>query len=334
MVSYREIARVAGCSAATVSRAFNTPDKVAPTLLRAIRAAETHLRTSGGPVETAAPRQGRLVGVLIPSMGNPVFATILSAIQKRLRLGGYGVLIAQSNYDPGEENEAVETLLAERPAGLILTLCDAAQPPPSLGGNHPPSVFLYQPPAKAGRAAAVTLDNRAAARQLTDLVLAAGHRRLLFLSGRFGASDRARARHAGFCDALQAAGLPILPVSEVSFVDDYAHVDLTEILERDRPTAIVASNDLLALGAMGGLRRLGFDIPGDVSVVGFDGIELGRLAMPTLATMELPNQTMGTCAASLLIDMVERRVLPGGLDLPFAFRPGGSLGPPPAEPAA
>lgn len=327
MVSYRDIARVAGCSAATVSRAFNTPDKVAPALLRAIREAEARLR-SEPESEGTSPRTNRLVGVLIPSMGNPVFATILSAIQKRLRLGGYGVLIAQSNYEPEDESEAVETLLAERPAGLILTLCDAARPPASLLAARPPSVFLYQQPAVEGLVAAVTLDNRAAARRLTETVLAAGHRRLLFLSGNFGASDRARARFEGFRDALQAASLPLLPATEVSFVDDYAHVDLTETMERHRPTAIVASNDLLALGAMGALRRLGLAVPGDVSVVGFDGIELGRLAMPTLATMELPNQAMGACAASLLLDMLERRAPSHGLDLTFGYRPGGSLGPP------
>ncbi|WP_062114982.1 LacI family DNA-binding transcriptional regulator [Aureimonas sp. AU40] len=334
MVSYREIARVAGCSAATVSRAFNTPGRVAPPLLRAIREAETRLRSGAPPVDPTPARQGRLVGVLIPSMGNPVFATILSALQRRLRLGGYGVLIAQSNYEAEEEGEAVETLLAERPAGLILTLCDAARPPPSLVASHPPCVFLHQPPAVSGASAAVTLDNRACARQLTDLVLAAGHRRLLFLSGNFTASDRARARYEGFCDSLRAAGLPVLPASEVSFVDDYAHVDLTETMERHRPTAIVASNDLLALGAMGALRRLGLAIPEDVSVVGFDGIELGRLAVPTLATMELPNQAMGACAASLLLDMVERGAPSHGLDLPFGYRPGGSLGPPPPEASA
>lgn len=307
IVTIHDVARRAGCSAATVSRVLNGRGPVGEAMLGRVRRALAELHYGGGPAVGRAggvPRGARrAVGVLVPSLTNPIFAASLGGMQDRLRLAGYAVVIAQSNYDPAGEAEAVAALLAERPAGLVATLCDVATSTVPAAAM-PPTVLLYNEPTERFPAA-VTVDNRRAARELVDRLIAAGHRRVLFVSGHFAASDRARRRYEGYCDAMAAAGLPVAAALEIGFVDGVDNVDLTEALDGLAPTAIVASNDLLALRVVAAARRHGLAVPEALSVAGFDGMAIGQLLSPALTTVEVPDATMGVAAASLLLDMIE-----------------------------
>jgi DNA-binding LacI/PurR family transcriptional regulator len=104
-----------------------------------------------------------------------------------------------------------------------------------------------------------------------------------------------------------AAGFPAL---EISFVSGYDEIDLAQPISSMRPTAIIASNDLLALGVISAVRREGLRVPEDMSVVGFDGISIGRLTDPKLTTIEMPDASMGVTAASLLLDIAENGAAP------------------------
>jgi DNA-binding LacI/PurR family transcriptional regulator len=267
----------------------------------------------------------------VPSIANPVFATTLAGMQDRARAAGLSVLIAQSDYDPVREVEAVEALLAERPVGLALTVCDPATSEALSRAERSgiPVVLVHNEPG-ARRVAAVAVDNRAAARALVAGLVELGHRRIAFVAGCFSASDRSRLRHAGYVEALRAAGLAPSAAIEVDFIAGAEDVDLTEVMERLRPTAVVASNDLLALSVVASLRRLGFEVPRDVSVTGFDGIALGRLVHPALATVEQPARAMGVSAISLLLDRIAGRVGPDLVRVDHRLRLGGTLASPPA----
>ena len=112
---------------------------------------------------------------------------------------------------------------------------------------------------------------------------------------------------------------------EVTAVHPGDRLDLGEALRLTRPTAIIGSNDILALGVIGALKREGLSVPGDVSVAGFDGISIGRLIDPVLTTIEMPDVSMGAAAASLLLDIAENDAPARHLDVPFTMRPGGTV---------
>ncbi len=320
MSTLQQVAFRAGCSVATASRVMNRTGPVSDEMVRRVRRAAAELGYRAG-VRTGSGRPA--IGVLIPSITNPVFAASLSSIQNRALHAGHSVLIAQSNYDPAQEVDAVASLLQQQPTGLILTLCDperslvlpSALPPTVLLGNLPTSRFT----------AAVATDNFGAGRDLTDHLLCRGHRRILFISGHFSASDRAKLRYLGYIRAMEAAGQQPLEALEISFVNSLEQLDLSDAVSRFGPTAIIASNDLLALGVMGALRRQGLSIPRDISVAGFDGISLGFLGEVSLTTVEIPDGTMGAAAASLLLDMAENAAPPRHLSVAYRMRAGGTV---------
>ncbi|AVA23083.1 substrate-binding domain-containing protein [Rhizobium sp. LEGMi198b] len=320
MSTLQQVAFRAGCSVATASRVMNRNGPVSDEMVRRVRRAAAELGYRPG----SRSGNGRpAIGVLIPSITNPVFAASLSSIQNRALHAGHSVLIAQSNYDPAQEADAVASLLQQQPTGLILTLCDPERSL-VLSSALPPTVLLGNPPT-ARFTAAVATDNFGAGRDLTEHLLHKGHRRILFISGHFSASDRARLRYLGYVRAMEAARQQPLDALEISFVNSLEQLDLSDAVSRFGPTAIIASNDLLALGVMGALRRQGLSIPRDVSVAGFDGISLGFLGEVSLTTVEIPDGTMGAAAASLLLDMAENAAPPRHLTVAYRLRPGGTV---------
>jgi DNA-binding LacI/PurR family transcriptional regulator len=275
------------------------------------------------PVVGGRPNRRLVVGILIPSITNPVFSSSLSTIENRMLMAGHGVLIAQSQYDPARELDAVASLLNEKPTGLILTLCNA-ETSAVLGLRLPPTVLLSNRPTHRFPSA-VTVDNAKAGHELTMLLRELGHERILFVSGSFNASDRARLRYEGYSLAMTQTGIEPLPAMQISFVADYDLLDLSATMANMRPTAIIASNDLLAFGVIGALRREGLSVPDDVSVAGFDGIALGRMMDPPLTTIEMPDASMGAAAASLLLDIAENAAPPRHLEVAHSLKRGGTV---------
>ncbi len=171
------------------------------------------------------------------------------------------------------------------------------------------------------------MDGRAASRAATARVLAFGHRRIGFLGGDFATSDRSRARYEGYRDAMAAADFDSWPAEEVDFASDAPAFDtaLERLVARVAgPTALLCSNDLLALQTAQAARRLGLDVPGDLSVVGFDGLPMARPTQTPLATVRQPARSMGRAAAEILLEMMA-----GGatrcLVMPTRFLDGGTL---------
>ncbi|WP_132660103.1 substrate-binding domain-containing protein [Rhizobium azibense] len=322
MATLQDVASKAGCSLATASRALTLKGSVSEAMVLKVRRAAAELGYR--PLASTGKAERRhVVGVLIPSITNPVFSSSLSSIENRMLIAGHGVLIAQSHYDPARELDAVSALLNEKPTGLILTLCSADRNNwPAL--PLPPTVLLHNRPTERFPSA-VTVDNFKAGRELAMLLRELGHERILFVSGSFVASDRARLRYDGYCQAMAETGLEPLRAMQIAFIGEYDMLDLGVAVADVRPTAIIASNDILAFGVIGALRREGLSVPGDVSVAGFDGISLGRIMDPPLTTIEMPDASMGAAAASLLLDIAENAAPPRHLQVDFSLRRGGTV---------
>ncbi|MEO1193450.1 MAG: LacI family DNA-binding transcriptional regulator [Pseudomonadota bacterium] len=328
-VTLHDVARRANCSVATVSRVLNnTGPASAETRARVERAvAELGFRFNeiGRSLQS---KRSRTLGIMVPTLSNPVFAAIIEGIQAAARLSGYQILLACAYYDPEEESRAIDTLLAKQVDGLLLTLtnADKSKEIALLHQADLPFVLIFNQPEEA--LPAVTVDNSTAARDVAKALLDAGHRKVAYVAGRFRSSDRSERRYQGFTQAFAEAGAPPPVLVEV----DYDRVDhravLTGLFARQPDTtALFCSNDMLALAVMADLRRMGMSLPEDISIVGFDGIAVSTLITPSLATVVTPCHAMGRRAASGLIDAIENRRQPpaGTLLLPYQFRPGESL---------
>ncbi len=160
---------------------------------------------------------------------------------------------------------------------------------------------------------------------------ACGHRRIAMVTGQLGASDRAQQRHAGFQRGLREQGLPAGRVLEVPFMDDAVRQLTAFLRQRARPTAVVCSNDLLAIRTMRVAAGLGLQVPRDLSVVGFDGIALGSDLTPALGTVVQPNHEIGERCVELLAGGLRAGHPVAASDsivLNHAFRQGETIGPP------
>lgn len=286
--------------------------------------------------------RSRTVGVVVPTLSNTVFAQCLQGIELAARALDYSVMFTATEYQQEDEAAAVELLLSHRVDGVILTVADASASATLdvLDRERIPYVLTYnQPP--SGARLSVSVDNRAAAHDAVAYLIALGHRRIQMLSGYFHASDRAVQRYHGYLDAMHAHGLtPMTPI-EVARHTTTSEAGTaavgTELAQgmlqsftdrRERPSALFCSNDLLALAAMRDLRKLGIEAPRDVSVMGFDGIPLGELIAPVLASAVQPSELIGETALRTLVAAIEPQpgqALPASRILAHAIRHGGSV---------
>ncbi|WP_207477314.1 substrate-binding domain-containing protein [Arenibaculum pallidiluteum] len=333
LATIRDVAARAGVSIATVSRVLNGDVPANPVTAAKVRAAAAELEFRPNRLGRGLKiARTRVLGVLIPSLSNPVFADSVGGIQAAARRAGYSVLIAATGYDAEREDAEIESLLSHRVEGLVVTVADADRSAAlaKLDRSGTPYELVYNLPEATCRPA-VAVDNIAAARVVVSAMIALGHRRIGMIAGRFLASDRSRQRHAGFMAALNEAGLPPGPVIEVAFDDLRLGGGFGSALTGSgRPTALFCSNDLLALAVMGALHDLGLRIPDDVSVAGFDGIGFGSLLRPSLATVVQPARAMGEAAFERLLARLDGAPPAPPLTLPFTLRHGGSLGPAPS----
>jgi DNA-binding LacI/PurR family transcriptional regulator len=321
----RDVAARAGCSIATVSRVATGNGPVGAEMQKRVVVAALEL---GFPLGSPEHGQRPVLGVLVPSLTNPVFAGVLAGIEDCARSAGLSVIMGQSGYDSSTETSIVAALIAERPKGLILTVCDpsTSEALTQIAGKGLPAALVYNEYVPDGFGA-VSVDNRAAMRRLTEELIALGHRRILFVGGRFTSSDRAVHRYQGYCDALTAAGLPVIAPQQVDFVDGAQDIDLSVAFSSSNPTALVVSNDLLAVTVIASLRHMKLRVPEDVSVTGFDGMDIARHISPKLTTIVQPSRTMGVLAASMVIEVAAGRRRPGHIRADFTFTRGETIAP-------
>jgi LacI family transcriptional regulator len=300
-----DVARRCGVSAATVSRALNSPTRVRPETLARIEAAVAELGYTphfGG--RALALGRANTVGVVIPTMENAIFAEGLQAMQERLAEDGVTLLVATSGYDAAREAGQIRALLARGVDGLALIGEDRPEATYRLlQERRVPHVLVWTWRPDAPRPL-VGFDNRAAARAIAERTLALGHRRVAMIAGVAEGNDRARLRVEGVRAALAEAGLALEPprLVEAAYDAEAGAAAAGRLLAlTPRPTALLCGNDVLAAGALLGIRRAGLAAPRDVSVTGFDDIDLARLVTPPLTTVRAPHRRMGRAAAELLL---------------------------------
>ncbi len=326
----RDVADRANVSVATVSRFVNGASNLRPQTAEKVRLAIEELgfrpNAVGRSLSTASTRT---LGVVIPSISNPVFADAVAGITDVTRDEGYTLMLASTNYAPGEEALVVGKLLENRVDGVVLTVADPATSPALslLRNSNVPFVLIYNQPFED--CPTVTVNNVEAGKEVAEEFIRLGHTRLGMISGNFNASDRALARRNGFVFGARSKGLADPVIAEVDH-EGRALVDNLDRIYSDletAPTALFCSNDLLAISVIGYLRQHGFEVPQDISVIGFDGISVGSHLYPTLATIVQPSQEMGSAAARYLLARLMGKEPSSKRLHPHTFRNGDSAGP-------
>lgn len=326
-ITIKDVAQRAGCGVASASRVLNNSGPASEDLRARVNQAAQELGFSFSAIGRALQSSRTMtIGCLVPSLANPVFAEAVQGVQESLEGTGYQLLIACSNYDGQRDNEALSTLLAKGVDGLIVTMVDPDLSP-SLARARAlgvPVVLMFHDPIAGIPSSYV--DNDAAARTVARAFADKGHVATGFLALRFATSDRSRNRYAGFQAECARLGLAAPVLIELSEADANRPDQLAAILAAHPGlSAIFASNDFLAIAVQKAARLLGWRVPQDLSVAGFDGIEIGRLLDTPLATVETHPEAMGRQGASLLLARLagEAPEQPGALS--FTFRPGATL---------
>jgi Transcriptional regulators len=309
-LSIVDIAKRAKVSPSTVSRVFNNPELVQPSTRDAVLkvAHELGYRPNAS-ARTLRTQRSQVLGIVLPTLDNPVFAECLQGIIGATVKHGYAIMPVTSQYEVAAEIEAVEQLLAFGVDGVVLAVSDAAtsQALRRLQAHALPYVLIYN---RHGEHPCVSVDGARAMHEIVQKLAAHGHQRIAMICGQLSTSDRAQQRYNGFLDAMASAGLPPAPLIEIPFVDT-AIQDISAVLRRpDRPTALVCSNDLIAIRAVRAAHESGLRIPDDVSVTGFDGIGLGEDLTPRLTTVLQPNAYMGITAAEWVMSGIQNEQMP------------------------
>ncbi len=300
MVSLRDVARAAGVSPATASRALADPGGVATERReRVLRAAERlGYRTGRDP----GPRAARRFGVIVPDIENPFFSGVVKGIQHRARAAGLTVFVADAEEDPQLEAELVRHL-APDVEGLIL--CSPRMSERALA-DLPDGVDVLLLNREAPSLRAVTVDNADGIRQALGHVHALGHRRIAYAGGpvdSWSDAERRRALRAA-AEALRDVDLVDLGHFAAVFAGGVAAADL---VLASGATAVLAHNDLVALGILDRLRLRGVDVPGQVSVVGFDDVPAATQVSPALTTVAIPLRLLGRIAVDTLLEAAAGR---------------------------
>lgn len=325
-----DVAALANVSTATVSRCLNLPDQVTErTREKVMLAIATLGYAPNFGARAMAARRTNTIGAIIPTMENAIFARGLQAFQEQLREDGFTMLVASSSYRPDIEQEQIRSLVA-RGADALLLIGHERDPDiyRFLEAQGVPALVVWAFDPRAGRPS-VGFDNRVAMRDLAHEVLRRGHRRIALISAEVALNDRARERLVGIRDAMQGAGLDpgSLTVVETPYSIENGAAAFDELMAlQDRPTAVMCGNDVLAAGALGRARERGIRVPDDVSITGFDDIELAQVVYPPLATVHVPHREMGRRAAQVLVGMVKDGKVVAPVKLDAAVRLRASLG--------
>lgn len=327
-LTIREVATRAGVSVATVSRAVNQSGPVSletRTIIdKVINESGFRPNNIGRQLKTA---RTHTIGVLVPSLKNPIFADAVNGIECAAKDKGYNVLLASSGYCAEKEHCAVETFLNSRVEGLVLTVADEEKSPAlaSLSSAGIPFVLMFNP-VKNPSYSTVSIDNRKAAFELVRSIVKLGHRRIAMIAGRFSESDRSVERQAGYQDALKLYGINQVSITEVGFENQDISKQIKTLHQAaNSPSAYFCSTDVIAIATIRALTQIGLSVPGDVSVVGFDGISLGEWLTPSLTTAVQPAEKMGEWAMQHLVKRIDDEEPVRNLILPYQLRQGESL---------
>ena len=302
MVTIRDVAREAGVSVASASRALNDHQNVTPETRDRIRNAARRLRyVPHEGARSLTRRRSDAIGVVLPDLFGEYFSELLRGIDRVAHASGLQLLLSNMHGSPHETATAIRAMRGRVDGLLVLS--------PDGDGSYLhdalplglPAVLISQSDTH-GEASAVRIDNHGGASAMTAHLVAAGYRRVAHIAGPRHNRD-ARERQAGFVEAIAAATGERAPIIVPGDFTEAGGADAARLLISGRVPfdAIFCANDMMALGCLEVLADAGLDVPGDVGVAGFDDVPLAAYARPPLTTMKVHIAELGASAMTMLL---------------------------------
>lgn len=334
-----DVARYAGVSVATVSRVLRNTGPIGPATRGQVLAAVEAVGYQKGGGEMAGHRQPYpLIALMISDITNPFFPELVRGVEEEAVLNGYGLLLYNTSEDPGLELKSIQQLMAWKVTGIIFCSSRvASQALISLYENTGIPLVTINRRVDHPRIPSVVVDFTAATFQITQHLLSLQHTRIAYLGGLLN-SETSQQRRTGIQNALAEAHLSLRPewcITSFPSVEG-GFQGMSSLLsqpEADRPSAVIAYNDMLAIGALNAIRTHRLRVPEDISVVGFDGISIAAYTNPPLTTINQPKFQMGKLSMRILHAMIQGQEMPGGgytlMESPLIIR--GSTAPAPGE---
>jgi LacI family transcriptional regulator len=328
----RDVARTAGVSAATVSRVFNHPNIVSDAVNQKVREAISSLEyMPNGSARALASKTTKTAGAVMPTIDGAIFSKMIGSMQQALEEQGFVLLVAAHEYSLSRELSSVQALIQRGIDAIIL-----------VGKFHHPAVYelierkgiplvltcIYEP---SGVWPTVGWDNKAGAFKIATYLAEIGHRSFGIIGGILKDNDRATDRVNGFISALKAHDIIVSGDDVLECRYDLAESGraLCHFLERPNPpTAILCGNDVLATGAVLECLRQGVKVPENISITGYDNLELAAHLVPPLTTLRVPAARVGRLAVETLLRIFGKTPTPlhVGVDIDLILR--GTTSPP------
>ncbi len=293
------VAKRARVSTATVSRTINGSASVSPkTAARVLRAVEALSFYPDTNARALGSGRSSLYGLIISDITNPFFPELVKAFEDVAVEHGKEVLIANTNYDPKRMETCVSRMLQRKVDGVAIMTSEMDERLVEVFSRRDIPLVFMDTARSAPGISSVNMNYHAGVLAAIDYLTSLGHRRIAFISGPMSLAS-ARTRHAAFSEALRQHHLFSEPhmMQEGNHRVDGGHAAMSRILASGtRPTAVLASNDLTAIGAMGAIFEHGLRVPQDMSVVGYDDIQIAAFTNPALTTLRLPRTELATVA--------------------------------------
>lgn len=309
-VTIRDVAKEAGVSIATVSKALNDVDVVKPqTKERVVDAAKRLHYVPNMMGKQLKSGQTKMLGFYTNSISGPYFSPLVEAIAKEAEALGYGINV----FITTDKQIIINSIMGNVVDGIIgFEDLIAEQDIEAIVHEEISAVFIDRKTARP-TVGSVVFDSFETGKKATEYLLGQGHERIAFVSGFNGVYDSDE-RLAGYCAALKEAAIPLDEslILDGKFEEEAAHRAIQQFVKEYQgiwPTAILAGNDLSAIGVIKGLKELNYQVPDDFSVVGFDGIDLLEYFEPRLTTIKNPIEEQGKLAVRHLVDLIHGKTV-------------------------
>jgi LacI family transcriptional regulator len=323
-VTIKDLARASGVSVATVSRVLNNPSLVTADKQKAVqRVLRRYDYIPNQHARSLISRRSRAIGLIVPTITNPVFAPTIDAIERECDKAGYALLIHCCDRDPQKELEQARTLVERGVDGLIVT-----------GSLHLPAFsqllkrvnvpFVSQDIAIGmPLGPSIALDNAGAMAAAIDHLHAQGHRAIAVFSGPVENTPPVRDRMQGALDRIRHHRLA-MPKEWCVVADDYEAGTMRDaaralVRQARRPTAVALTGDILALALVAECRAAGLAVPADISIIGCGDTNMGQYVDPPLTTMHMPFDEMGRIAATGLFSVIAGQTMAATTVLPYTL---------------
>ncbi len=308
VATLNDVAKAANVSTATVSRCLNSPEQVGEeTQNRVMKAVDDLSYSPNFGAQIMAARRTNTIGAVIPTMENSIFARGIQAFEEELNTYDYTLIVASTSYRADIEEQQIRNLIARGAEGLLLIGYQRDDKIYKFLENRRVPIVLTWAFQENSSHQSVGFKNRQAMEELTKLVLSYGHKNIATISSDTITNDRARARLEGIKAVItqNTSKDIILNTIEAPYsIDSGADAFSTLMSAPNPPSVVMCGNDVLAVGAVMKAKEMGMRIPDDISITGFDDIELAQVVEPPLTTVHVPHSKMGQRAAQVLVEAI------------------------------